>query len=122
MNITDGLIVFLGTDDLEATHTFYHDVLGLELDRDQGVCRIYRVPGGGCLGFCTHVPVARDARSPIITLLVEDVARSHETLLKRGATPEAPPAYNEKYRIEHFFLSDPNGYAVEIQRFVARES
>lgn len=33
----DGLIVFLGTDDMEATEGFYGRLLGLPLYKDQGL-------------------------------------------------------------------------------------
>jgi catechol 2,3-dioxygenase-like lactoylglutathione lyase family enzyme len=113
----DGLIVFLGTKDLEATHRFYHGVLGLALDRDQGVCRIYGVPGGGGLGFREHLEVSASANSPVITLLADDVEAVHARLLAHGVSPEAPPKVNTRFAIYHFFVRDPNGYAVEVQRF-----
>jgi catechol 2,3-dioxygenase-like lactoylglutathione lyase family enzyme len=117
--ITDGLIVFLGTKDLEETHRFYHGVLGLALDRDRGACRIYGVPGGGGLGFCEHLELSASANSPIITLLTDDVDAVHARLLAHGVSPEAPPKVNPRFAIYHFFVRDPNGYVVEVQRFLS---
>ena len=34
-----------------------------------------------------------------------------------GADIETRPEHNLEYRIYHFFLRDPNGYLLEIQRF-----
>jgi catechol 2,3-dioxygenase-like lactoylglutathione lyase family enzyme len=63
-----GFIAFLGTKDLDATHEFYSSVLGLDLVVDQNACRIYKVPGGGFIGFCEHLEVCRAGRAPILTL------------------------------------------------------
>jgi len=113
----DGLITFFGTDDLEATHHFYHQVLGLPLYKDQGVCRIYDVPGGGRLGFCTHVPVVREDKTPILTLLTPDVDAAWQQLKDAGLEPGLPKE-TSKFKIYHFFVTDPCGYCVEVQRFL----
>jgi predicted enzyme related to lactoylglutathione lyase len=72
-NTFDGIIPFYGSTDLVKTSHFYESVLGLSLYKDQGACRIYRVTSTGYIGFCTHLPVMAAERSPIITLLTEDV-------------------------------------------------
>jgi len=114
----NGLIVFLGTNDLEKTHIFYHDSLGLPLYKDQGLCKIYDVPGGGRIGFCQHMNVSINGKSPIITLLVDDVDGSYKKLLESGVKIEKEPGVNTKFNIYHFFTIDPNGYYVEIQNFL----
>lgn len=114
----NGSIVFFGVSDLEAVDAFYRDLLGLPLYKDQGLCRIYRVPGGGKLGFCNHVPITAGSKSPIITLLTEDVDALYETLCARYSADIDRPAVNEKFRIYHFFTTDPHGYTVEIQKFL----
>jgi predicted enzyme related to lactoylglutathione lyase len=112
-----GLIVFLGSVDLEATHQFYNRLLALPLYKDQGRCRIYHIPGGGCIGFCSHMPVVKAKKAPILTLLTEDVDGAWKLLHSAGMNPH-PPAVNPQFRIYHFFCHDPNGYLVEIQRFL----
>lgn len=110
-------VTFLYTDRLDATARFYEDVLGLELALDQGACRIYRVCPGAFVGFCT-----RDAGPApdgvIVTLISQDVHGWAEALRARGVALEKPPQVNPKYNIEHLFVRDPNGYLVEIQRFL----
>lgn len=113
----DGLITFLGTQDLEKTHDFYAGLLGLVLYKDQGVCRVYELRPGAYIGFCTHHPTVPQELSPIITLLTEDVDRVYRLLLEAGAPVERPPGPNPGFRIYHFFARDPNGYKVEVQRF-----
>lgn len=114
----NGLIVFLGTQDLEKTDDFYAGLLGLELERDQGACRIYKVPGGGHLGFCTHIPVTKSQRCPIITLVADDIDEIYQRLDLAGLSMEHEPRENSRFKIYHFFVTDPNGYLVEVQRFL----
>ncbi|MFQ3586886.1 MAG: VOC family protein [Fimbriimonadaceae bacterium] len=111
-------IVFLPTPDLAATAEFYEAILGLELALDQGSCRIYRVAGAGYWGFCAAAePPAEPART-ILTLVAEDVEGWYRLLVDEGVAVDGPPRVNEVYRIFHFFAADPNGYRIEVQRFL----
>ena len=113
-----GSICFFGAYDLDATHSFYSDYLGLELWKDQGVCRIYSVAGGGYLGFCEHIAVNASDKSPIITLLFDDVDHVYRKLSTTRYSITSRPEFNEKFGIYHFFMEDPNHYTVEIQKFL----
>lgn len=117
MTMQAGFIAFFGTKDLEVTHGFYSNLLGLPLVIDQGTCRIYRAPGGGFIGFCEHLEVCQAGRAPIITLVTDDVDGVYETLIQAGTKVSSEPKFNENYGIYHFFAQDPQGYTVEIQRF-----
>lgn len=116
-HIREGLILFLGTLDLDKTHQFYTQALELNMIIDQGACRIYRVPGGGHIGFCSHIPPVLGEKSPIVTLVTQDVDGCYEKLIEWGVAILHPPAINPRFGIYHFFLKDPNGYTLEIQRF-----
>ncbi len=116
--IPTGSICFFGTKDLERTHSFYSGLLGLELWKDQKVCRIYGIPGGGMIGFCKHMEVTALDKSPIITLLFDNVDLVFRRISGEGYEVKSEPKCNEKFGIYHFFLKDPNGYTVEIQRFL----
>ena len=114
-------ITFLYTQDLATTTRFYEDTLGLELWLDQGSCRIYSVSGSGCLGLCqvgetSTLPTDKQS-NVIFTLVTQQVDEWFEYLKERGVEFEKPPTLNEKYKIYHCFLRDPNGYLIEIQRF-----
>jgi catechol 2,3-dioxygenase-like lactoylglutathione lyase family enzyme len=115
----DQQITFLHTRDLEATAHFYEDVLGLPLALDQGDCRIYRVSEGGYVGFCQRTAAPEEPSSVILTLVTSDVDGWYRHLADQGISFEKPPALNPKYDIYHCFLRDPNGYLIEIQRFLA---
>ena len=115
----DSFITFFRTADLEATHVFYHDVLGLSCVLNQGRCRIYRVSKAGYVCFCTHLTGLDDAdrSSVIITLVADDVDDWFEKLTSRAIETDGKPRMNQEFRIYHFFATDPSGYRVEIQRF-----
>jgi catechol 2,3-dioxygenase-like lactoylglutathione lyase family enzyme len=111
-------ITFLYTRDLTQTARFYEDVMGLRLAIDQGDCRIYQVSGAAYLGFCQRASAPEHPQGVIITLVADDVDAWYERLRGHGVACEKPPETNPKYKIYHCFVRDPNGYLVEIQRFV----
>jgi catechol 2,3-dioxygenase-like lactoylglutathione lyase family enzyme len=119
----DQQITFLYTRDLAETARFYEEVMGLALKLDQGGCRIYQVSQDGYLGFCQRddapegsSPTA--ARHIILTLVAQDVDGWYDHLRENGVAFEKAPAVNPRYQIYHCFLRDPNGYLIEIQRFL----
>jgi len=111
-------ITFLYTDDLNATADFYENSIGLPLTLDQQACRIYKTAPGAFLGFCQREGVSSHHPDIIITLVTPDVDQWHEHLVQRGVAIEKPPALNPKFQIYHFFFRDPNGYLVEVQKFL----
>ena len=110
-------IVFLPTNDLPATTHFYQKLLKLELFIDQGDCVIFKSCENGYIGFCER-PVNIVEGRIILTLIVDNVDLAYVTLTSDGNIQAAPPIANQKYRIYHFFITDPNGYLVEIQKFL----
>lgn len=110
-------ITFFYTADLERTAEFYERVLGLPLALDQGACRIYRASPGGLVGFCRHLNPPAQPGGAILTLVTADVDGWAARLVRQGVALEKPPALNEKFKIYHCFVRDPNGLLVEIQRF-----
>lgn len=114
----DAQITFVYTDDLESSARFYESVLGLPLAVDQGSCRIYRVlESKAYIGVCQGEAAPADKSGLIITLVTSDVDGWHRRIAARGWECEHPPRRNETYKIYHFFLRDPSGYRIEIQRF-----
>jgi len=110
-------ITFLHAEDLESVKHFYCDLLGLPLARDQGTCLIFQVTETAYLGFCEHIEAIPSGRKVILTLVSDEVDEWYQALEDRGIQNITPPKNNPDYQIYHFFLQDPNGYWVEIQKF-----
>ena len=114
----DSQITFLYTRDQARSAEFYEDVLGLELVVDQGSCRIYRVLGSSAfIGICQREDANEQSAEIIFTLVTPDVDGWYRRIVARGWPCEHPPRRNETFDIYHFFLRDPSGYLIEIQRF-----
>lgn len=111
-------VTFLYARDLEQSAAFYGDTLGLELVLDQGSCRIFRASRDGFLGVCQCTDDrASKADGVIVTFVTDDVDGWYERLKARGVAFDTTPGENAKFNIYHCFLSDPDGYKVEIQMF-----
>ena len=119
-NPFDQQVTFLYTDDLAATAQFYETTLGLPLALDQGGCRIYGVAENAFLGFCGHSSAGQrnGTTGVVLTLVTDEVDQWYERLRDQGVAFEKTPALNPTYNIYHCFLRDPNGYLLEIQRFL----
>lgn len=111
-------VTFLYVSDLEASAEFYAGLLGLDLILDQGVCRIYQVSPTAFLGLCRRNAPPGATGGVIITLVTPDVDAWAAYLKARGVALEKAPTFNPDFNIYHLFLRDPDGYLVEIQRFL----
>lgn len=111
----DGFIIFLKVSDLERSHRFYGEGLGLQLVLDQGGCRIYRLRDGAFLGVCERAGAG--SSNVIVTFVTDDVAGWHRKMAGAGAGLDGPPRDNPEYGIHHFFATDPDGHLLEVQRF-----
>lgn len=111
-------ITFLGTKDLNETSNFYQNILGLTIYKDQNVCLIFNINNQSKIGFCEHMSVIYDDKSPIITFVTEEVDKFYTKLMKAGIYIEENPKTNPKFNIYYFFFKNPNGYTIEIQRFL----
>ncbi len=117
----DTLITFLKSNDLEKTHAFYHDFLGLPLAIDQGICRIYETPYGN-VGFCTHYEALGSAGLICFVLGDQsDVDALYQSLkLKKdtfGVSLISEPVYKETFGIYQFYAKDPSDNLIEFQCF-----
>ncbi|AFK06311.1 MULTISPECIES: VOC family protein [Mesotoga] len=116
MNIENS-IVFFGTEDLGLTNSFYVSLLGLKLYKDQNSCQIFLTQGGGMIGFCNHLNLDSQRNNSIITLLTNEVDEFYRKLKDAGVTC-SEPTVSQEFKIYHFFTKDPNGYRLEIQKFL----
>jgi catechol-2,3-dioxygenase len=114
-------ITFLYYRDLESAARFYEQVIGLELIEDQTWARIYRVSGtafigivAGDKGFCQP----QQYNAVCITLLVDDVEAWYSYLQKQDVRFLTGLQDKPEIQVRCFFIEDPGGYALEIQRFL----
>jgi catechol 2,3-dioxygenase-like lactoylglutathione lyase family enzyme len=122
----DQQVTFLYVRDLERSERFYGDILGLELVLNQGLARIYRVGSGNAfLGICLSSAVQQAPppdRAPlgvIVTFVTDDVDGAFSALGDKGVAFEKTPAINTTYNIYNCFFRDPDGYLLEIQKFLS---
>ena len=116
MNIQD-MIHFYGTKNINETHAFYTEILGLKMSLDQGKCQLYECREHSYVGFCEHLEVLNTYKSPILTFVLDDIDGMYSHLMKNWVVNE-PPSINEKFQLYHFFILDNNGYTIEFQRFL----
>jgi catechol 2,3-dioxygenase-like lactoylglutathione lyase family enzyme len=114
----DSQITFVYTRDLKTSAHFYEDVLGLSLAVDQGSCRIYHIAGRKAyFGICERDTAPEDPVGLIFTFVTQDVDGWYERITAHGWQCDGAPRMNTTYHIYHFFVKDPNGYLLEVQRF-----
>ena len=111
-------ITFLYSQQYEKSTEFYEEILGLPLVVDQGGCRIYQTAEAAYIGVCQRPQQAGRTAGVILTLVVEDVDGWYAYLSERGVPFDKPPVLNQAYKIYHLFARDPDGYVIEIQRFL----
>jgi catechol 2,3-dioxygenase-like lactoylglutathione lyase family enzyme len=122
----DQQVTFLYVKDLETSEHFYSEILELELVLNQGLARIYRVGRGNAfLGICLS-PSVQQAPPPdraplgvIVTFVTNDVDSAYSLLCGKGVAFEKKPALNTIYNIYNCFFRDPDGYLLEIQKFLS---
>jgi predicted enzyme related to lactoylglutathione lyase len=117
-------ITFLYYDDLQAASQFYGDVMGFALVEDQRWAKIYQASRGAYVGIVAgergfHKPQEKNA--VLLTLLVSDVAQWYEYLKSQGVKIVTELEEKEDIRVRCFFLEDPGGYSIEVQRFLKPE-
>jgi catechol 2,3-dioxygenase-like lactoylglutathione lyase family enzyme len=107
-------IVFLGTNALEEIVEFYRSRMGMVLWIEQEECTILR-HDNLILGFCQR----EDADTGgVITFWHGTNKEVDEEYERLKDIAEGPPKVNERYNIYHFYLPDPEGRKVEVQRFL----
>ena len=123
----DQQVTFLYVKDLEKSARFYGETLALQLVLDQGLARIYRIGRSTAfLGICLSSAVQQAPppdRAPlgvIVTFVTDDVDGIYDELRSKGVAFETVPTVNAAYKIYNCFFRDPDGYLLEIQKFLDR--
>ena len=94
-------ITFLGTKDLIKTSNFYQNILGFTIFKDQKICLIFNINDKSKIGFCEHMKVFQDEKSPIITFVTEEVDETYNRLINAGVIIAEKPKVNHKFHIYH---------------------
>lgn len=113
----DQLITFLYVNDLENSTQFYQSVLSFPLALDQGTCRIFHVTSHSFLGICQAQSTIIPSKDITLTLVTENVDTWFEKLSLNNVPVDGKPRLNPEFHIYHFYITDPDGYRIEIQRF-----
>ena len=113
------MITFIYVSDMIESKKFYEEIVGFPLRLDQETCRIVETSqeGGGLLGYCAGGQNSSPADGLIITLVTTSVDEWYEYLSGCGVNIPEPPKLNQKYKVYHFFFTDPDGHKLEIQEF-----
>ncbi len=102
---------------LEASRTFYVDVLGLEVAMDMGFVVTLVSPSNPT----AQVSLVRDDESsatlPQISIEVADVDDIHSRAVSRGFKI-VYPLTNEPWGVRRFFVVDPNGTIINVMRHI----
>ena len=103
----------MATRSLSDLVEFYTDRLHMEVWLRQEDCTILRYDNF-YLGFCQR---DRADIGGIITYWFDSKEEVDEMHRQLADLAEGAPVKNDKYRIYHFFLRDPEGRLLEVQRF-----
>lgn len=107
-------IVFFGTSDLDRIVSFYRETFDLEIWLEQPDCTILS-KDNLLLGFCERKQPDIDGTITIVTDTADAVDTYYETT---ASLARDEPAVNDRYQIYHYYLTDPDGRAVEVQSFL----
>ena len=115
------LITFFYYHDVEQAARFYRDIMGFELVIDQGFAKIFRVANSAYLGVVDEKKGAQRAHpvKPVeLTVIVSDPDAWYAYLQEKGVQPVSEPRTLEPLHLRMFLLHDPEGYLVEVQKFL----
>jgi predicted enzyme related to lactoylglutathione lyase len=113
-----GVITWLYYRDLPAALEFYENVMGFELELDQGWSKVMRIRDGAYVGLVDGehgYHRASDTKPVILCINVLDADEWHRMLLEKGLDLEEKPKESERLKIKVFMFKDPEGYTIEIQ-------
>lgn len=111
-------ITFLYYVDLPRAMRFYEDVMGFELEIDQGWSKIYRIAEAAYVGLVDEargMHRANDIKPVQLCIRVPDVGAWHRYLSTKEVGGLTEPRSSQELKIRAFVLYDPEGYQIEVQ-------
>ncbi len=114
----DAFVTFIYSPRPKRAWRFYGETLGLALVRDEGDARIYAIAGHGYLGVCRAGPDRPCVPEGIcLSFVTHEVEAWHARLVAAGVVLSGPPEHLPRFGVTSFFLRDPDGHLLEVQRF-----
>jgi len=113
-----GVITWLYYRDLPAAMEFYENVMGFEMEVDQGWSKILKIRDGAYVGLVDGehgYHRASDTKPVILCINVRDADAWHRMLIEKGLDLEEHPKESERLKVKVFMLKDPESYTIEIQ-------
>lgn len=117
-------ITFLYYKDLALAQQFYEEIMGFALAEDQGWAKIYRVSGNAFVGLVDEKRGSlkvQENSAVMLTLVSDDVRGWYDYLQGKGVKFVREFGVSEEIQIEYFFIRDPGGYIIEIEKFLKPE-
>ncbi|MEO5758993.1 MAG: VOC family protein [Mesorhizobium sp.] len=108
-------ISFFRVSDLERTRRFYAETFGLKtvFERD-GKVIILQATGESFFGFVTGDLPAGQPRMAALTFVVADADGWSRHLESLGVATKGAPIYKADFGIYILYVTDPDGYTVEV--------
>jgi predicted enzyme related to lactoylglutathione lyase len=113
-----GVITWLYYRDLPRAQRFYEEIMGFNMEVDQGWSKIYKIREGAYVGLVDGAHgyhKANNIKPVILCLNVEDADAWHRKLKANGLEIEEKPQESTRLKIKVFMFKDPEGYTIEIQ-------
>lgn len=117
-------ITFFYYRDLAPAQDFYKRIMGLQQVEDQGWAKIYQVSASSFVGIVDerHGSLRVQPNSAVmLTLVVDDVPGWYAYLQQQGVEIVREYGRSPEINIEYFFIKDPGGYIIELQKFLKPE-
>ena len=117
-------ITFLYYKDLSVAQHFYENIMGFQLAEDQGWAKIYRVSGNAFVGLVDEARGSlkvQENSAVMLTLVSDDVRGWYEYLQGQNVEFIREFGISDEIQIEYFFIRDPGGYIIEIEKFLKPE-
>jgi predicted enzyme related to lactoylglutathione lyase len=117
-------ITFFYYKNVERANDFYGKIMGFDLYIDQGWSKIYKISENAFLGVVDERKGAQRANEikPVeLTLVVDDPDAWYTYLCTQDVEIINEPHTLEELSLRMFLLHDPEGYLIEIQKFLNPE-
>ncbi|UCH37903.1 MAG: VOC family protein [Candidatus Bathyarchaeota archaeon] len=117
-NRVKGVITWFYYRNLPRAQKFYEEIMGFQMDVDQGWSKIYKIRNGAYVGLVDGTygyHNANDIKPVILCLNVKDANTWYQKLIENGLEIEEQPKESARLKVKVFMFKDVEGYTIEIQ-------